>query len=317
MRKFALTICVLLSFLPQEAFPQLTVQPNPSASSLAAQLQGSGVQISNVQITCDSTAFGFFQGTSELPITNGIALTTGHLSDIIGPSDTILANTCLNTTSGGWTELTNYLLTSSANDYCRISFTAIPIGDSLKFGYCFGSEQYSDGGINNDICGVFLTGPDPLGGQYDTLGITWIGNSNFPVSVSNVNSFVWQPYFVSNTAPSSQYFSYGGLTIYMRHSIPVVPGQPYYISMSIADADDCNYDSGLFVDSFFSDSIATGIAETESKTSADSIIELFDLSGRSVWKGKYSQLKYYNQQIPSGIYIMQNGQIREKIALIH
>jgi hypothetical protein len=132
---------------------------------------------------------------------------------------------------------------------------------------------------------------------------------------------VWQAYFLPNSFPPGQYFSYGASTIYMRHSIPVVPGQPYYVSMSVADAGNCNDDSGLFIDSFSSDSIATAISEISPTISNSYICILYDLSGRQVWSGTDVEFEAIKLKLPAGIYIrykqFENGIIvAEKIGIV-
>ncbi|MDQ3110506.1 MAG: choice-of-anchor L domain-containing protein [Bacteroidota bacterium] len=302
------------------SFCQLSTTSAPTTTQIINQLQGNGVQISNVQTECDSNAYGLFQGTSELPMSNGILLCTGYASNIAGPQP-FNADTCMfhNNTSG-WGELTQTYPTATF-DYCRISFSILPVGDTLKFGFVFGSEEYT-GLRKNDASAICISGSNPSGGQYDSLNIGWVGNPNFMVCVMNVNYLVWQQYWQPNSSPAGQLYSYDASTTYLQRKIAVVPNQSYYISLSIADFDDCNFDSGLFVDGFSSDSIALGIQENANQIfSAKDIVELYDISGRRIWMGSNSEFPFVKQELPSGIYVtsryLQNGEsLKQKFGII-
>jgi hypothetical protein len=299
MKKMFFTLALVI--VPLFVFGQLTVNSTATASQIINQLQGNGVQISNVQIDCDSNAFGIFQGTSELPMSNGILLSTGYAANIAG-SQLFNADTCLfhNNTSG-WSELTQTYPTATF-DYCRISFSILPVGDTLKFGFVFGSEEYPER-RENDVAAICITGSNPSGGQYDSLNIGYVGNSNFMVCVMNVNYLVWQQYWQANSSPPGQLFSYDASTTYLDREIAVTPGQSYYISLSIADFDDCNFDSGLFIDSFSSDTTTTGIHEYATSFTPQEI-EVFDLSGRQIFGGSYLEIESVKQRLQTGTYII-------------
>jgi len=251
--------CIFTLFLVggifSHSFAQISITPNPNAVQIVNQLQGSGVQISNVQIFADTISYGLFQGNSELPMSNGLALTSGNVLQISGHCDSILADTVLfHNNTIGWSELID-VDSAATFDYTRISFTIVPVGDTLNLSFCFASEDYTR--FVNDACGIHITGPNPSSGQYDTLRLSRVVGGPSAISVMNVNSFVWQPYLLEYWVIPAANFSYRAGTVRIEKHVPVVPGQPYYISLSVADAVDGNYDAGLFVESFWSDSTLT------------------------------------------------------------
>lgn len=233
---------------------QITVTANPDTNQIRNQLQGGGIQIYNLSLFADTISYGLFQGNSELPITNGFAITTGNVLDMSGHSDSVFADTVLGHNNfAGWSETVD-VDTGAVYDYARLSFSVLPVGDTLLIGYCFASEEYLR---LNDVGAIMITGPNPAGGNYDSLRLSWVATSNFPLCVMNCNQLVWQQYFIPYWTIPAQYESYRGGTVYFQREIAVVPGQPYYISLSVADATDGNYDSALMIERIWSDSTVT------------------------------------------------------------
>ena len=79
------------------------------------------------------------------------------------------------------------------NDISVIEFDFIPTGDSLKFEYIFGSQEYPNFVCSqyNDIFGFFITGTNIDGNPTNrTVNIAKIPNTNIPVSITTVNNGV-------------------------------------------------------------------------------------------------------------------------------
>lgn len=99
------------------------------------------------------------------------------------------ANASGNTTGGTDPDL-NALTSLSINDACVIEFDFLPVGDTIRFNYVFGSEEYHDyvGSSFNDVLGFFLSG-EGIVGPYtnDAINIAKVPGTNLAVSISNVN----------------------------------------------------------------------------------------------------------------------------------
>lgn len=247
--RFFFALCFILG-IATGSEAQIVVTTNPDTNQIRNQLQGSGVQIYNLSLFADSVSFGLFQGNSELPITNGFAITSGNVQDMSGHSDSVFADIVLGHNNfSGWSETID-VDTGAVYDYARFSFSVIPVGDTLVIGFCFASEEYLR---YNDVGAVMITGPNPAGGSYDSLRLSWVGSPNFPLCIMNCNQLNWQQYFIPYWTIPAQYESYRGGTVYFERQVAVVPGQPYYVSLSVADATDGNYDSALLVEGIWSD----------------------------------------------------------------
>ena len=85
-------------------------------------------------------------------------------------------------------------ITSPGNDIQDISileFDFVPTGDSLKFNYVFGSEEYPSFNCSatfNDVFGFFLSGPG-ISGPYtnNAANIALVPGTSLPVSIANIH----------------------------------------------------------------------------------------------------------------------------------
>ncbi len=79
---------VVLSLLHYQTYAQLIVSNTLTPTQLAQLISGPGVQISNPVIHCGLNGYGKYNATSSnLNITEGLLLTTGKISNAIGPND--------------------------------------------------------------------------------------------------------------------------------------------------------------------------------------------------------------------------------------
>ena len=71
------------------------------------------------------------------------------------------------------------------NDAATYEITFIPTSDTLRFRYCFASEEYPEYGCSdyNDIFGFFITGP----GYPVPTNIALIPGTNLPVAINNIH----------------------------------------------------------------------------------------------------------------------------------
>ncbi len=235
-------------FAPLGFFAQsnLSVTPNSSATQLAQTITGSGISVSNATLNCGPNAAGTFTYTgTNLGMTGGIILTTGLATDAAGNGANFVSVNNGNTFSDP--DLMN-IESQATNDVCILEFDFVPICNNINITFVFGSEEYPEyvGSSFNDGFGIFLTGPNPGGGNYTGLNIGVLPNT-VPVSINNVNSGANAGYYVDNTTNPNNDIVYDGYTVPVTSVTQVVPCSTYHMKIGIADAGDQAYDSGVFV----------------------------------------------------------------------
>ena len=246
--------------LPGKGVCQLTVTPSQPAAILAAKLAGPGISIMSPTITCPGVANGIFISRSTpLTIDSGIILTTGKAIQASG-LESFLAST--NNSAPGDPALSSLAMTTSLYDACILQFDFVPKGDTVSFNYQFGSEEYNHStcGPYNDAFAFFISGPGITGTQNMAL----VPGTTIPVTVNSVNSGTpgagytlsnctamgtGSPFvvdFYDNTGGTQ--LTYKGFTKKMSAYHSVTPCDTYHLKISICDAGNDLYDSGVFIE---------------------------------------------------------------------
>ena len=235
----------------------MTIVPNLTANQMVDRLVGPGVVYTNPTLTCPTNASGKFDnGTlTTITIDSGIVLTSGSAIQVNLPAS-ISASTN-NGTNGGDVSLQN-AATGSIYDLCKLEFDFVPIGDTIKFYYRFGSDEYPSYTCSNfnDIFSFFISGP----GYGVPTNVALIPGTNCPVSINTVNGSTSNP-CGSVTAPCAppnnalfvnSAFStsvvYSGLTAKLLAKAAVTPCSTYHMKFAIADVFDHVLDSGVFLE---------------------------------------------------------------------
>lgn len=244
-RYFAALTSLLLSVT---SIAQLVVTPQPVASQLAAAISGPGVTISNPTIVCHPLGYGEFSYSgSGLGLEEGVLLTSGQLTNALGPNNN--GSAAYNAQRTG-SPILDIVTGRNTFDQCKLEFDIIPAGDSLRFNFSLGSEEYNEwvGSQFNDVFGFFISGPgitgDPgIGADHN---IALVPGSSQPVTINNVNNGSNSAYFHDNTGGSE--IQYDGYTIGLSAVSAVQPCQTYHLKLIIADATDNDYDSGVLIE---------------------------------------------------------------------
>lgn len=253
MKKHILSVIALLS-APLLSFSQLTVTNNSVANTLAQDIVGPGVTISNAAINCGNQASGTFTYTgTNLGIPNGILLTTGHAQDAANPGSYF----CNVVNGNNFTDPNITAISSQAiYDVCILQFDFAPICDSIRITYVFGSEEYPQYIYQtyNDVFAIFLTGPNPAGGNYVGKNIATLPNGTTPVSIDSVNggwpigtNAAHPAYYHNNYTSPNNDIAYNGYTIPVTSSAALVPCSSYHMKIAIADGGNGHNDSGVFI----------------------------------------------------------------------
>jgi gliding motility-associated-like protein len=231
---------------------QLTVTPGGTPATIVNSLIGGGMTVSNITMNCPTNAYGTFANgnTTNLGLTNGILLTTGTATMAIGPNNSVSAGFCNNTSSSDPQLVA--IEPQATYDLCVLEFDIVPECSQLTVRFVFGSEEYPEfvNASFNDAFGFFITGPGPTPnctpGFYNNTNVATLPNNVTPVSIDNVNAGNNAAFYVDNTGGAT--IQYDGFTTVLTRTINLCPCQTYHWKFAIADAGDCIYDSGVFLD---------------------------------------------------------------------
>ncbi len=224
---------------------------------------GEGVEVKSITYRGVPQAVGYFTGgQAAIGIERGIVMTTGNASDagsVNGPNrgtgagDQISVNNASTATDPSLAAAATGPLLNAAVYEIRF----VPSADTLRFRYCFASEEYPEFGCSsfNDVFGFFIQGP----GFAQPTNIALIPGSGQVVSVRNIHPFEANPngggaacqpanqqYY--NTTPAGRTFGYDGYTSVFTALAIVRPCQEYTIKLTISDVQDNRYDSGVFLE---------------------------------------------------------------------
>lgn len=261
---------ILFLSITTSGWGQLVVNEGLTPAQLVQNvLLGGGVSVSNIMfngVPSPGTAIdgsGAFTQTGNLGLDAGVILSTGFASSAIGPEDEFSGDDIGN--NGDDPDLES-IVGGDITNYSILEFDFVPTGDSLKFRYVFGSEEYPSFVCSfNDVFGFFLSGPG-IAGPYSggAINIAVLPDGTTPVTISNVNSgagndpddpfcpAVNPEYYVNNTAGAT--VAFGGFTTVLTAFALVQCGATYHIKLAVADAGgefgdfDTTYDSAVFLE---------------------------------------------------------------------
>jgi len=249
--KKSLLLAGLLSLCNMAGFSQsFTINDAQTAHALATKLVGTGVTISGATLNCASGANGLFKnGPSTLGIDSGVVLTTGRSKtsgSTFGVNGAATAFASTDNGLGGDADLTS-IAGAATLDVCKLEFNFIPVGDTVRFRYVFGSEEYPEWACKgyNDAFGFFISGPGITG----VKNMAQIPGSSMPVTINNVNDVAGcgSPTYYVNNAPSTQVV-YDGTTTVLTAKHAVTPCSSYHLKLVVGDVGDRIYDSGVFIE---------------------------------------------------------------------
>ncbi len=239
---------------------------------------GDGVEVTSITFNGEPAAVGYFNGgTQSVGIERGIVMTTGVVESTGGlfgltgcadvGNDFASNDHFLNSNDADLEALT----TADIHDLAVYTITFIPTSDTLRFRYCFGSEEYPEYAcdIYNDVFGFFIQGP----GYPAPTNIARIPGTALPVTINNIHPnnplnspcpAAYLQYYNDNNGSNKQP-TYDGYTDVFTAEAVVTPCQSYTIKLAIADAGDGAWDSGVFLEA---KSFGTGSLRVEVATAS-------------------------------------------------
>ena len=253
----------LLFFVSIISKGQLTTSSVMTPAQLVQNvLLGSGISATNITYAGAALARGTFNGAaSNIGLTSGVLLCTGHVSNACGPNNNP-SITNVNSLPGDadMNIITSPIIT---HDACILEFDFIPRSDTVKFRYVFASDEYMEY-VNapplpptyNDAFGFFISGPG-ISGPFNNnaKNIALVPGTTLPVTMYNLSLNSNSQYYFDNgdgngtgTVPDGLTVQYDGFTIPLTAMSVVQCGQTYHIKIAIADAFDSADDSGVFLE---------------------------------------------------------------------
>jgi len=255
MKKLSLLASFFITSLMVFAQPTVTYV---TADQAVQALLGPGVQYSNATFNGINTQLGQMTGMAgtNFQIADGVVIGCSDAQDIV-PNYFGAAITpnisgdpdLLNVANSVPPLIGQFFSVSSVNNIASLEFDFVAIGDSLKFNYIFGSDEYLTW-VNttyNDVFAFFLSGPG-ITGPYSSpaafpggaVNIATVPQSNppLPITISSVNNVLNTPYYVDNPGQGTAPIQLNGFTTKLTASYDLLCGETYHIRLAIANGSD-------------------------------------------------------------------------------
>ncbi|WPO83891.1 choice-of-anchor L domain-containing protein [Chryseobacterium sp. JJR-5R] len=206
----------------------------------------------DLAVTDQNRSWGYFnKATTNFPFAKGIVLTTGYARKTGNTLQGTLSD-ALPSTSGD-VDLATALSVNNANlrDATYIEFDFVPASTKVSFRYLFASKEYQSNftcNISDGFALLLKKVGDPtytnlalLPGGAGSVSVTNIIPANLPCGPKNVQ------YFAGINNPQIE-TNFDGRTIPLTATATVIPGQTYHFKMVLADYQDSNFDSAVFLE---------------------------------------------------------------------
>jgi gliding motility-associated-like protein len=238
---FSQQISVDNSQTPQQLIENSLIQGCVEVSNIVSNVNGS---------VNGFTSYGYFEkGTSNFPFENGILLSTGNATSAGNSTN---ANNMHDGESTWATDpdIETALGISNTLNATSIEFNFISVTNQIQFNYILASEEYyatypceySDGF-------AFLLREV---GTTTYTNIAVLPGTNTPVNTSTIhdeivghcaaeNEMYFDGYNIGDT-------NFNGRTTVLSATASIIPNVQYQIKLVIADQDDQNYDSAVFIE---------------------------------------------------------------------
>jgi gliding motility-associated-like protein len=265
IRKLKFHLLLLGVLITHLAQAQIAINTSMTPQQLIQNvLVGTGVVVTNITYSGSPVAIASFSngGTTNIGLNSGVILTSGSAALVPGPNNSGSAGQ--NNNMPGDPQLQSLIPGYTVYDASVFEFDFTPLSDTIKFRYVFGSEEYPEysNSSYNDVFGFFITGPNPLGGNYLNYNIARLPGTTTPVSINNVNNGTANmgpcincQYYINNANGIT--IQYDAFTTVLTAWALVTPCVTYHFKIAIGDGGDGILDSGVFLEanSFSTDAI--------------------------------------------------------------
>jgi len=262
---------ILISLLLMAALStnaQLVVDDTYTPEDLVDLIVADGVVVTNVVLNCPDGGSAYFDGSgSNIGLASGVLLSSGMAASAIGPNNsTGVGGTCSGAPGDPDVQM---VAGTSTFDACILDFDIVPTCSQVSFTFVFASEEYPEN-INNefsDAMVITISGPGFVGNQ----NIALVPGTATPIRVGTVNHVQNNAYYVGNSGGAT--VQYDGFTVPITATANVQACETYHIKIAVADAADCIFDSGLFIEENSFDCGVNNAIVTQFTAPADQPIE--------------------------------------------
>ena len=239
---------------------ELSINENASATQMAQEIFGDGVQVVSASYSGDRRSSGIYSDGDDtspgvVPGDSGVILSTGRVRDFTNSRGDANQdpNTSTNTRGVNNNSDFNQAAGTQTYDASFIDVDFIPDSNFMTMQFVFSSEEYPEfqNSVYQDLVGVWVNGS-----QVELA----VGNGDAdPGNVNDVNN---ENLYIDN-ANSDYNTEMDGFTVTMTLTMSVIPGQVNSIRIGVADVSDSNYDSNLLI---AGDSVQTDLIAFEDST---------------------------------------------------
>ncbi len=270
MKKLAFLFLSILGMVGTLVFGQITINPPLTPLQYVQNIVGPGIAVSNVTFTGNSSQIGAFSGTSNIGYNSGVVLSSGAVSELVGPASSSSAGTT-NVSGLSDPDLLNIASTtaqslgigniSSTSDLVALEFDFVAESNLVSFNFVFASDEYLTY-VNttfNDIFGFFVAGPGitgpyaaPTAFPNGSQNLAVVPGTSTPITISTIHPNLNSQYFVNNAGGTTH--TMNGLTIPIPITFNVICGETYHFKFAVADCQDNYLSTAVFLqdDSFTS-----------------------------------------------------------------
>jgi gliding motility-associated-like protein len=201
---------------------------------------------------------GFFQNTNpRFPMKSGVILSTGNVTNAVGPNATELNDG--NASWPGDSSLESTLaqsgITMNSTNATVLEFDFTPISPTFSFEFLFASEEYGNFQCQFSDAFAFLLTNVNTG---VTTNLAIVPNTTLPISVVTIRDYLYNSscpsanaeYFGSyngDSAAAGSATNFNGQTKLLNAFATLIPNTPYHIKLVIADRSDSGSDSAIFI----------------------------------------------------------------------
>ncbi|MDX1435883.1 MAG: choice-of-anchor L domain-containing protein [Anaerolineales bacterium] len=217
-----------------------------TATDLANSLVGPGVSVSNAVYTGSLDAAGVFTGgTGIIGFEQGVILSTGIVSNVVGPN--VDDGISWGNGTPGDADL-DTLVTFPTNDAAVLEFDITPIESGLIFNFVFASDEYNEfvNDIFNDVFAFYINGNNCALVSGSPVSVNTINNGNpFGTNPTNPQLYINNDLDDGGGMINTEM---DGLTKVLSCLSFVNPGVPNHVKLAIADTSDSIWDSNVFLE---------------------------------------------------------------------
>jgi gliding motility-associated-like protein len=207
-----------------------------------------------------ANGIGYFANTNPaFPMQSGVILSTGNVQQAAGPNTSTQSGGNSNWTGDSSLEATLAAagIQMNSTNATVLEFDFTPISSNFDFDFLFASEEYGNYQCQFSDAFAFLLTNTATGvttnlaivpGTTDPISVLTIRDFLYNSTCQSVNSQFFGSYNGGSNAASSA-TNFNGQTVVMSASTMLTPNVMYHIKLVIADRNDFESDSAIFISS--------------------------------------------------------------------